>query len=195
MTFDNFDFIGMLTFAITLDLQLLFLGVDSQADKASFPVRRYDLLDRIVKVANVLEGPLAILWRGYSIGHGEAKRFNVGADSPLELRQHKVAKLSLSLPREIIVVREGFNGVSEFTSEEGRLADQHSFEITIALLEVVSDALDVIHLTLVQSGERLHGDSLAELVDGVGFTLLPRREAIGLAKFLYAEILLTYLVP
>lgn len=66
-TFNNFDFIGMLAFAITLDHQFLFLGVDSQAYQASFPVRRYNLRDRMGEVASVLISSLTILWRGCSI--------------------------------------------------------------------------------------------------------------------------------
>ena len=81
--FDKFDFVWMLAFASALNHQLLRLGDEFEADQAPLPVRCLDHFERWSQCTIVGESAASKLGRHGSISHGEAERFDVGANTPL----------------------------------------------------------------------------------------------------------------
>lgn len=63
----------------------------------------------------------------------EAKRFDVGADTPLQSSDPKVFEVPSALSMDCDLVRERLDGLGGFTTEEGCITDQNHFIFLIAL--------------------------------------------------------------
>ena len=93
--FDEFNFVRMFAFARALNHQLLRLGDEFEADQAPLPVRCLYPLEWRSQSAAVGECSGSKLGRRGSICHREAKRFDVGANTPLEPRDPEVLKITV----------------------------------------------------------------------------------------------------
>ena len=163
-TFIQFKGRFVLAHTITLNRELLIVGIEGKADQTSLPVCSFNLIDGRSEVTIVGEGPIAKLRRNSSIGHGKAKRVNVGVYTPLQSREPKVFELSLQFALEVVFVRESADVLILFTTEEVRETKHcwsHIFNIDSC--KELCEILDVVQLAMVETHELLAIQGLTRL--------------------------------